>query len=158
MFGTSLIFGYSCTHLILITSTVLHGSYFLVCAVVDVSERHESDWVEIMWACVESYVFWYLLAQTKVYQWKCSGLIQIKTEFKWGPIHIACSELWSSASPFSQLLPNLGLFTFQLPFFTWLLWTKFSRKFQVQPQPKILLSWLIQTAQRIFCHSSTMSK
>ena len=58
----------------------------------------------------------------------------------------------------SPLLPNLAAFTFQLHFFTWLLRTKSFRKFQVQPQPKIFLSWLMQTAQRISCHSGTISK
>lgn len=58
----------------------------------------------------------------------------------------------------SQLLPHMGVFAFQLHFFTWLLWTKFSRKFQIQKQQKIFLSWLIQAAQRISCHSGTTSK
>lgn len=44
-----------------------------------------------------------LAAQTRMYQLKCSGQIQIRTEYKLGFIRKVSSELWSSASPSCSL-------------------------------------------------------
>lgn len=68
-----------------------------------------------------------LAAQTQVYQLARS---KSKLSLNWGlytKLVLNCDL---------QLLPHMGVLTFQLYFFTWPLWTMFSGKFQIQPQKK----------------------
>lgn len=94
VFGTSL-------SLVIITHTKFssHLPYFVVlffpvCAVTDVSGKHESDlkWYELVWNPTCSGT---CCSNTGL----SAGQIQIKTEFKLGFIHKVSSELWSSAAP-----------------------------------------------------------
>lgn len=91
-----------------------------------------------------------LAAQTQVYQLARS---KSKLSLNWGlytKLVLNCDL---------QLLPHMGVLTFQLYFFTWPLWTMFSGKFQIQPQKKkIFQCWLIQAVQGIPCHSDITSE
>lgn len=122
-----IIFGYSCPHLFLITSTTLCGSCFPVCAVSDDAARHESE-----------LKLYELVLNPKSSDTCCSNTgvssellwIQIRTEFKPGFIHKVSSDLGSSASP------SHGCSYVSATFLHLTSLDKFSGKFQIQPQQK----------------------
>lgn len=139
-----IIFGYNCTKFSshLPYSVVL---FFPVCAVTDVSGKHESDlkWYELVWNPTCSGT---CCSNTGL----SAGQIQIKTEFKLGFIHKVSSELWSSAAP-SYGCSYISAIFLHLTSLDNVLW-KVSNPTTVK---KIFQCWLVQG---IPCHSDITSE